>query len=241
MPGSGVVTCNAFRERSHCRCTSVRAASARSGLRIVANESMNLRQTVRLTQRENHFSRLTRSQRQFRRHSGAGIEGWARVAGQPHALQGGGHCNRAVLPEKFRTIGGDRLRRRTGGHERDLSGEGAGPGIPRQYRGALRIALAHDLQRSVFTHRSKNPFSVIRRRQAPEPVAVISHRQAHQLDRIVGRYENQKVLIEITTDMRVASVALAVMDGHRCPGSQGQGRGSPEVTGFIVAQIDHFA
>ena len=101
-----------------------------------------------------------------------------------------------MFSEKFRSIGGDRLRRRTRGHEGDLPGEVAGPGIPRQYRTALRIALTDDLQRSVLTDRSKNPFGVVRRRQAPGPIAVISHRQAHQLDRIVGRNENQKVLME---------------------------------------------
>ena len=145
-----------------------------------------------------------------------------------------------MFPKKLRTIGGDRLRRRTRGHEGDLLGEVAGPGIPRQYRAALRIALTDNLQRSVFTDGSKNPFGVVRRRQTPGPIAVISHRQAHQLDRIVGRDENQKVLIEITTVMRVASVALAVANGHRCPRSQRQGRGCPEVTRFLVAQIDHF-
>ena len=192
MPGSGVVTCNAFQGAVPLPLHLAQGRLRSIGFRIVANESTNFHQTVRLTQRENHFSRLTRSQLQFGSHSGAGIKGWAHVAGQPHALHRGWHGNRAVLPKKFRAIGGDRLRRRTAGHERDLPGEGAGPGVPRQYRRALRIALAHDLQRSVFTHGSKNPFCVVRRRQAPEPIAVISQRQAHQFDRIVGRHENQR-------------------------------------------------
>ena len=51
---------------------------------------MDLLQTVRLTQDKNHFSRLTGSQRHFRRHCRAGIEGRARAAGQPDAPQGGG-------------------------------------------------------------------------------------------------------------------------------------------------------
>src|SRR5271157_985700 len=145
-----------------------------------------------------------------------------------------------MFPEKLRTINGDRLRRRTRGHEGDLLGEVTGPSIPRHYRAALRIVLTDDLQRCVFTDGSKNPFGVVRCRQTPGPITVISHRQAHQLNRLVGRDENQEILIEITTVMRVARVALAVTHGHRCPWSQRQGRGCPEVTGFLVAQIDHF-
>src|SRR6185369_17647275 len=113
-------------------------------------------------------------------------------------------------------------------------------GIPRQYRAALRIALANNLERRLFTDGSKNPFGVKRHRQTPGSIVLISHRQAHQLNRSIGRDENHEVLIEITTVMRVASVALAMSNGHRCGWSKRQGCRCPEVTGFLVAQIDHF-
>ena len=44
----------------------------------------------------------------------------------------------------------------------------------------------------------------------------------------------------IGLSMRVASVALAVANSHRCRRSQGQWRGCPEVTCFLVTQVDHF-
>src|SRR6185369_17466404 len=102
-------------------------------------------------------------------------------------------------------------------------------GIPRQYRAALRIALANNLERRLFTDGSKNPFGVKRHRQTPGSIVLISHRQAHQLDRIIGRDENQEVLIEITTLVPVASVALTVANDHRCGWSNRQGCRCPEV------------
>jgi hypothetical protein len=146
-----------------------------------------------------------------------------------------------VLSEKFRAIGADRLRRCARGYERDLPGEVAGPGIPRQNRTALAIALADDLQRSVLARRSQHPFGVVRGSQTPGPIIVIPHRQADQFDWIVWRNDNQKVLLEIATDMGEARVALAVADRHGCSRSERQRCWRPEVTGLLVAQIDRFA
>src|SRR6185369_11140028 len=115
-----------------------------------------------------------------------------------------------MFPEKLRTVGSNRLRRRTTGHKCDLVGEVAGPGTSRQYRAAILIAFTDDLEWSVLTNGPKNPFGVVRRGQAPRPIAVISHRQAHQLNWLVCWDENQKILMELTADMRITSVALAV-------------------------------
>src|SRR6185503_6568379 len=124
-----------------------------------------------------------------------------------------------MFPEKFRTISGGRLRRRTRGNKGDLLCEVGGPGIPRQYRTALRIAFRDYVQWRIFTNSSKNPFGIVGSRQASWPICLISQCQAHQLDWSVCWYEYQEVLMEITTVMRVACVSLTMENGHRCPWS----------------------
>ena len=59
-------------------------------LRVLLNEPMNLRETVRLTQDKNHFSRLTGRHRQFRPDCRTGIEGRGRAARQREAPHGRG-------------------------------------------------------------------------------------------------------------------------------------------------------
>jgi hypothetical protein len=46
--------------------------------------------------------------------------------------------------------------------------------------------------------------------------------------------------MQITTCMRVASVALTMANDHRCLWSERHWRRRPQVTSFLVAQIDHF-
>jgi hypothetical protein len=50
-----------------------------------------------------------------------------------------------MLSEKFQTIGGERMHGGIAGGEGNLFGEFTGPGIARQYGGALPIALTHDI------------------------------------------------------------------------------------------------
>ena len=111
------------------------------------------------------------------------------------------------------------------------------PGRRRTPDRARRPLAADAFSRNAAEH----PFGVKRRRQTSRPLAVVAHRQAHQLDRIVARDEHQHILIQPATDMRVARVALTVADGHRCAWSPRQGRGCPHLTRFLVAQVDHLA
>ena len=145
--------------------------------------------------------------------------------GETNPPQGGGCGHRAIAAEEFRAIRGHCLRRRAGGQEGDLAGEAAGPGVPGQDGTGLRIALADHLQRSVFANGAEHPFGIKSRRQAARPVAVVSHGEAHQLDRGVGRDEHQHILIQLTTDVGVASEALAMADGHGSRGPHGKGVG----------------
>src|SRR6476646_8678020 len=198
-----------------------------SRLCVFADESTDVFQTIRLTQGEDHFSRLAGSQRDFCRDCRAGIKAWTGGAGQPKTRQSGGPRNRAVFSKKLRAISGDRVDWRTTGREGDLLREITDPRIPRQYRAALWIAFTDDLTWSVFTDRPKNPFGVVRCRQTPWPIAIITYCQAHQLNRIVGCDENPKVLIQTVIVMCVTSIPLTVANRYLRCWSQRQWRGCP--------------
>ena len=100
---------------------------------------------------------------------------------------------------------------------------------------------ADHLQRGVLADGAEHPFGIIRRRQAARPVAVVSQREAHELDRVVGRHEHQQVLIQLMTDVGVAREALAMTDGDGRAWSARQGRGRPDLARLLVAQVDHLA
>jgi hypothetical protein len=144
------------------------------GIVCIPNESMNLLQTICLTQGKDHFSRLTRSQRHFCRHCRAGIKAGARTAGQPDAPQSGGVETEPCSPRNsVRSavtdwVGEPQARRRSSSRSRRPTHS-----APISLRSLDRTHRR--LERSVFTDGSKNPFGVVRCRQTPGPIAIISH------------------------------------------------------------------
>ena len=244
MAGSGVSHLDGAEHAVPRRLDLVeRLAGPAPGSRVGRDECRDVVRRVRLAEDEDDLLRPGRGPGRFGVMSAAhGSSAGADAAGQ--ADRGRGRPGAAVEPlrprNSVRSAVND-LRPRPDVGEGDRPAKLPGPGVAGQHGAGLRVELADDLQRRVVADGAQHPLGVERRRQPPGPVAGVAHRQADQLDRVVGRDEHQQVLLQSVTRRVKRRVALAVADGDGRAGAARQGRRRPDLAGLLVAQIDDLA
>ena len=207
---------------------------------ITQDQAARLFGVGRLPEQEDELEGLPGFQPNAHLQSGAGVEaGPAALRERDARRQTGGSVETPIAPQELGAIGRPcRLPPARVG-ERDASRIGFVPGIPREER-SRRVELRHDERGRGAPLGPQDPLRVRGDGEHPRAPGSVLQAQAGDLDGVLARHEHEQVRPDPAMLVREAAVPLAVADEIGSLAPDGQRRGAPDLSGFLVAEEEGF-